>query len=559
VDIILIIGYLEKQNEEVHSIRFLGFRQLDIKHKNKDKKMKELPVGVQVFETIVKKELLYVDKTRRIYEMVSNPSSSQYFLSRPRRFGKTLLCWTLHALFCGKRELFEGLAISKTDWRWESFPVIHLDMSVGEFDKGLDGCRSAIKLKLAENADNLNVTLQGETIVDKFRSLINDSVKKYGKQAVVIIDEYDTPLLRVINDEKKFDENRGLLRDFYNVIKASENKLRFAFLTGITKFAKVSVFSALNNLTELTLEPQFSDICGITQKELELYFGDYIDKYAAAHGGKENYLNELKSYYNGYRFSKKELSVYNPLGLAKHFKSGEFNAYWFESGTPSYLIDLLDKEKTDILTLRNMRVTEASFRKYDLENILAAPMLYQSGYLTIVGYDGELGIYTLDYPNTEVRTAFSDELAEKYIGIRADSKNSLLINLSGYLFSGDITSAIELAIKPFLAGITYEIAIRQEKYFQTLFHVIFNMLGLKCRSEVAIAAGRIDSIVETPKYVYCFEFKLDKTAREALAQIDTKEYLKPYIGKSKTLFKVGVNFDFERRNIDNWVFEKVES
>jgi len=520
--------------------------------------MKALPVGKQFFETIVKDNLLYVDKTQRIYEIVSNPSSSQFFLSRPRRFGKTLLCWTLHELFCGKRELFEGLAISKTDWKWESFPVIHLDMSVGEFDKGLAGCRSAIDLQLSENADNLGVALHGRTITDRFFSLISDSVKKHGKQAVVIIDEYDTPLLRVIKNKKKFSDNRDLLRDFYGVIKASENKIRFAFLTGITKFAKVSIFSALNNLAELTLEPQFSDICGVTQEELERDFGEYIDKYASNYGGRENYLRSLKDYYNGYRFSERELSVYNPYGLMKHFNSGKFVTYWFESGTPSYLMDLLDEQKVDILTFKNKTVTEANFRKYDLENIQAIPMLYQSGYLTIVDYDEEQGIYTLDYPNTEVRAAFSDELAEKYLKISCDTKDSLLVNLPKYLFSGDITSAMELALKPFMFEIPNTLAIRREKYFQTIFHIIFNMLGIRCRSEVATAIGRVDSIVETPKFVYCFEFKLNGTAQAALKQIDTKEYLMPYKGTGKTLFKVGVKFNCDAKKIENWVFEKVE-
>jgi len=520
-----------------------------------DKLMRKLPIGKQIFEKIRAEDYIYVDKTRHIYDLITG-NSEQYFLSRPRRFGKTLLCWTLHALFRGKKELFEGLAISKTDWKWEDFPVIHLDMSVGEFGNGLSGCRSAIELKLAENADNLKVTLQGETITDKFRSLINNSAKQYGKQGVVIIDEYDTPLLRVISDNEKFNDNRNVLRDFYGVIKASESDLRFAFLTGITKFAKVSAFSALNNLTELTLEPQFSDICGITQEELERDFGEYIDKYAPDYDGKENYLQSLKNYYNGYRFSKSDLSVYNPFGLVKHFKSGKFASYWFESGTPSYLMDLLDKQKTDILTFKNMKVTEASFRKYDSDNIQAVPMLYQAGYLTVVDYDAEQGVYTLDYPNTEVRAAFSDELAEKYLKISADAKNSLMVKLPGYLFSGDITSAIESAIKPFLAEIPNNLAIRQERYFQTIFHIVFNMLGLRCRSEVSIATGRIDSIVETPKYVYCFEFKLDKTAREALEQINTKEYLTPYAGSGKTLFKVGVNFNYEQRKIETWVFEK---
>ena len=521
--------------------------------------MKKLPIGTQVFETLIKNNLLYVDKTQKVYDIISNPGVSQYFLSRPRRFGKTLLCWTLEALFSGKKELFEGLAISKADWKWESYPVIHLNMSEGTYSDGVADTKKSIQALLKSNAQKLGIKLfLKDPLAIQFKKLIEDSVKKYGKQAVVIIDEYDTPLLRVINEAEKFKENRDILRDFFNMIKANEENIRFAFLTGITKFAKVSVFSTLNNLTDLTLDPQFADICGITQEELERDFAGYIEKFAVEHGGKESYLNSLKNFYNGYRFSKNEVTVYNPFGLVNHFKTGEFNAYWFESGTPSYLMNLIESQKVDILTFKNMIVPASGLNKYDTENVQAVPMLYQSGYLTIVKYNRDTDNYTLDYPNTEVRAAFSDELAVKYLGIAESNKNTLIGNISEYFFNGDITSAIELALKPFLAGIPYEITIRHEHYFQSLFHVIFNALGLKCDSEVAIATGRIDSVVETPKYIYCFEFKLDKTAQEAIKQIDDNDYLAPYRGKGKTLFKVGVNFNYEERKIEDWIFEKEE-
>jgi hypothetical protein len=234
---------------------------------------------------------------------------------------------------------------------------------------------------------------------------------------------------------------------------------------------------------------------------MERDFAEYIDKYAAEHGGKENYLKKLKDFYNGYRFTKNKTLVYNPFGLLKHFDSSDFFPYWFESGTPTYLIKLLDSQKIDILTLKDTMVTAMAFNKYDSENIEAVPLLYQAGYLTIADYDIDSGIYKLDYPNTEVRAAFSDELAAKYLKVSQTKKDSLLANLIVYLYKGDIESAIEKAIMPFMAEIPNNLAIRQEKYFQTIFHIIFNMLGLKCRSEVSIATGRIDSIVETPKYV----------------------------------------------------------
>jgi hypothetical protein len=251
--------------------------------------------------------------------------------------------------------------------------------------------------------------------------------------------------------------------------------------------------------------------------------------------------------------------VYNPFGLLKHFDSGKMLPYWFESGTPTYLIKLLDSENIDILTLKDTKVTTMGFNKYDSENIEAVPLLYQAGYLTIVDYSDFSGNYTLDYPNTEVRAAFSDELAAKYLKVSQTKKDSLLANLTEYLYYGDIASAIEKAIIPFMSEIPYNLAIRQEKYFQTIFHIIFNMLGLKCRSEISIATGRIDSIVETPKYVYCFEFKLDGTAKQALKQIETKEYLTPYKGAGKTLFKVGVSFNFEQRAIKEWKYEKCDA
>ena len=522
-------------------------------------KIINLPVGRQVFEDIRTENLLYVDKTQYIYELIAGSGIKQFFMSRPRRFGKTLLCWTLDAVFSGRKELFEGLVIEKSDWNWEKHPVIRLDMSAGSFSKGVTAAEKSIKAILRKNAKKLGIKLHTkDELPNQFQRLIEESVEKYGQKAVVIVDEYDNPLLSVIENEKEFKKVREMLRDFYKIIKAEENNLRFAFLTGVTKFSKVSVFSALNNLTDITLDQHFSGICGITQEELEQDFTDYIDKYAVNYNGRENYLEELKDFYNGYRFSKSELTVYNPFGLLNHFNSGEFNAYWFESGTPNFLINLLNNQKVDILTLKNKKVTEDNFRKYDLENMAAIPMLYQAGYLTVSDYNNESKNYTLDYPNTEVRSAFSDELAVKYLKVSGETKDSFIANISEYLFSGDVNSVIELAIKPFMAEIPNNLAIRHEQYFQTIFHIIFNMLGLKCRSEVSTATGRIDSIVETPKYVYCFEFKLNKNAEEALAQIDTKEYLTPYVGTGKTLFKIGVNFNYDERKIEKWLYEKVE-
>jgi hypothetical protein len=513
--------------------------------------MQQLPTGRQVFANIRKENGLYVDKTASIHKMISG-LRTQFFLSRPRRFGKTLLCYTLCSLFEGRTELFKGLAISKTKWKWEKRPVIKLDMSLNTQDKRAMLSGSTIKTLLEAEAKKLNLELRGNNIASNFKSLIDDSFEKYGKPAVVIIDEYDSPLLSVIDDKKTFNGMRNVLRDFYKVIKISEEKLRFTFITGITKFAQVSVFSALNNLTDITLDPEYSDLLGITQEELEKDFAGYIDKWAKEHGGKKKYLAKLKDSYNGYRFTKKEQTVYNPYCLLKHFDSGDFHKFWFETATPSYLMKLLDSQKIDILNINDFSVRTDEFKKYDSDNMEAVPVLYQSGYLTVKDYSKESDFYTLGYPNKEVESAFADELAIKYLMVPRSEKGSFAVNVIKWLYAGEIEKVISDGFVPFMATIPYSITIPQEKYFQTIFHIIFNIFGFQCRSEIQIATGRIDSVLETPKFVYCFEFKLKGTAADALKQIDSREYLTPWKGKGKKLYKIGVSFDHKKRKIKEW-------
>jgi hypothetical protein len=513
--------------------------------------MQQLPTGRQVFENIRKEKLLYVDKTAMLYNLITQ-GRTQFFLSRPRRFGKTLLCYTLCALFEGKKNLFKGLAISKTKWKWEKYPVIKLDMSEGAYSEGLSGCKSAIDTQLYLNAKNLGVDLQGETLTDKFKFLIFNSKEKYGKPAVVIIDEYDNPLLSVIDNKEAFNDVRIFLRDFYKVVKANESNLRFTFITGITKFAQVSVFSALNNLTDITLDPEYSTLLGITQEELEKDFADYIDKWAKEYGGKKKYIEKLKDSYNGYRFTKEPKTVYNPFCLLKHFDSGDFHKFWFETATPGYLINLLDSQKVDILNITDFSVRTDEFKKYDSDNMDAVPVLYQSGYLTVKNYIKDTDKFMLGYPNKEVESAFANELATKYLKIPGSEKSSFVSNVIDWLYAGEPEKIISDGFIPFMASIPYSITIAKEKYFQTIFHIIFNIFGFQCRSEVQIATGRIDSILETPKFVYCFEFKLKGTAAEALKQIDSREYLTPWKGKGKTLFKIGVSFDHKKRKIKEW-------
>jgi hypothetical protein len=346
---------------------------------------------------------------------------------------------------------------------------------------------------------------------------------------------------------------RSALKGFYSVLKSSDAYLKFVLLTGVKKFAQVSVFSDLNHLTDISSDPRYSDICGITQEELERDFAPEVDKIIQnGSRDREHYLAELKRFYNGYRFSEKPLTVYNPFGLLNHLdKGGKFLPYWFETETSTVLIKLIEKQNIDIVNLGKMCVRHEDFRMYNAETLEAEPVLYQSGYLTITGYNEELNIFNLDYPNAEVRGSFAESLIEKYLRVPGQNLHTFIVRLSNAIYDGDVDGILN-TLPPFFASIPYDIIEDAEKQYQTVVYLLFTMLGLQCRSEVQIAAGRIDTLVETDTRVYCFEFKLNGTAEEALAQIDTKEYLLPWTGSGKKLFKVGVDFDKDKRNIGRW-------
>jgi hypothetical protein len=430
-------------------------------------------------------------------------------------------------------------------------------LNSGDFTQGLRILELTLNNTLKNIADDYGLNLRGEIPSIQFTNLIKDLNRKFQEKVVVIIDEYDKPLLSTIDNPKLHEEMRNALKGFYGVLKSADEHLKFVFLTGVTKFSKVSIFSDLNNLTDISLSPQYCDLCGITQEELEKNFQDNIDEIVKNTSvKKEDYLEKLKYFYNGYRFSPNPVTVYNPFGLLNHFNDGgEFNSYWYESGTPTFLIKLIKNQNIDIMDLEKKSVNRNEFRKYDVEKMPAIPVLYQSGYLTISNYDEEFQEFTLDYPNEEVRTSFAKSLISQYLCATENAKNALVTMLPKSLIKGEINSAMNSLIS-FLASIPYDIQLKDEKYYQTVVHLIFTMLGFNCRSEVRTASGRIDALVETKNNVYCFEFKLDGTADEALAQIDTKEYLLPWKTSDKNLFKIGVNFDFEKRNIKEWKVAK---
>jgi hypothetical protein len=435
---------------------------------------------------------------------------------------------------------------------------------IGRYEEGVERLDALLHNSLSETAQSAGLSLRGLFIEEQFGNLIKDMSEQADQKTVVIIDEYDKPLLTTIDAAETHTKIRGALKAFYGVLKSSDAYLRFVLLTGVTSdpngsaFSQVSVFSDLNNLTDISLNPAYCDICGITQEELETDFLPEIDGVVQEKNiSKGEYLAKLRRYYNGYRFSKKEETVYNPFGLLNHFfNRGDFQTYWFSTGTPAFLIRLIEQQKIDILGLEQKAFSLAGLQKFNVDNMDALAVLYQSGYLTIVDYDDELNEYTLDYPNEEVRSAFAESLLEQYFRTPGMDMNALTTTLPRALIKGDIEGAMN-SLPPFFAAIPYDIQLKDEKYYQTVVHLVFRMLGLRCQSEARIAAGRIDTQVETKSHVYCFEFKLNGTADEALAQIDSKEYLLPLRGSGKTLHKVGVSFDWEKRNIGEWKAEEM--
>jgi hypothetical protein len=416
----------------------------------------------------------------------------------------------------------------------------------------LDARLYAVLLDAAQSA---GLTLQGDDLETKFTMLIKEIHIRSGERVVVIIDEYDKPLLSTIDDRDIHKKMRDALKGFYGVLKSADEHLRFVFLTGVTKFSKVSIFSDLNNLTDISMDPSYCDICGITQEELERDFSPEIEGIAQGKGiTQDEYLAKLKHFYNGYRFSRKPLTVYNPFGLLNHFNSGgQFDTFWFATGTPTFLIKLIQAQKINVLNLERNKVSVADFHKFDVDNMEAVPVLYQSGYLTIVDYNERRNQYTLDYPNEEVRISFAESLCDSWTGVRSSERTSVINTILDAVEAGNVDAFVE-ALKPFYNGIPYELIAQVEYYYELVFYLVLRMLGLYCFVEVRTAVGRIDAVLECDDFVYVLEFKVDGTAKKALQQIDDKDYALSWNGRGKKIFKIGIVFDKEKRNIGSYKY-----
>ena len=519
------------------------------------------PVGIQDFEKLRKKEAVYVDKTDLVYKLAQK---DYVFLSRPRRFGKSLLSSTLKYYFQGRKDLFQGLAIEQLEKDWVQYPVLHFDLSTAK-NRDLEGIKSELDSQLVPYERKYNVVPQAEKLPgQRLTQLIRALHLQTGQKTVVIIDEYDAPMLDVLHDNEKMNKVRTMMQEFYAPLKACDADLRFVFITGITKFSQLSIFSVINNLTNVSMLPEYSAICGITEEELYTVFKEDIAMLAEEYEcSAEEMRQRLKEQYDGYHFSGKSADIYNPFSLLKAFSQKELKDYWFESGTPTFLIQQMRRFNTDVTSLDGIEAAAPTFDRPTEAMNGALPLLYQSGYLTIKSYDRDFGTYLLGIPNMEVRVGLTENLLPTYTS-RDDFENaSLILNFCRAVLCEDLEKAFTV-MRAYLAGIPYpdggkEILQDMEKceyYYETIFYLMFSFMNRHIQTQVKTCRGRTDIVMYTPKAIYVFELKINKSAKEALAQIDEKGYLLPYTSDGRKLVKCGICFSTQTRTIEDWIIKE---
>ena len=517
--------------------------------------LKLYPVGIQTFERIRKENKLYIDKTEYIYRM-THSGGCYFFLSRPRRFGKSLLVSTFESYFSGKKELFEGLAIEKLEQEWMEYPVLHFDMSGGKhMEKEQLEDYLSNRLEAEERKWGITHTKRGAN--DRLTELITTAYEISGKQVVVLIDEYDAPMLDVAHDKETLDVLRNLMRNFFSPLKMCEPMLRFVFLTGITKFSQVSIFSELNNIKNISLDDEYAGVCGITKEELLTQMSEDIDMLAEAQGmTREETIAKLKENYDGYHFSPASPDVFNPYSLLNCFDDKNFGAYWFSSGTPTYLINMLRKFKVLPAKIGRSLARSSAFDA-PTENLKTiTPLLYQSGYITIKGYDKMSQLFTLDLPNKEIKVGLFESLLPYYLeGMYAEEGDVAIAQMSVLIRQGDMDGALRL-FQEFLGTVPYCNNTNYEGHYQQVLFIIFTLLThFVVDVEVHTPNGRVDVVMETEDTLYLIELKLNKSAQSAMQQINLKQYGQRFARCGKPIVKVGVNFDAKKGNIEDWIIE----
>lgn len=518
------------------------------------------PIGIQNFEKIRKEGYVYVDKTAMIYQLVK--TGNYYFLSRPRRFGKSLLISTLEAYFQGKKELFTGLAMEKLEKDWITYPILHLDLNTENYS-----IPQNLELKL-ERALSAWEQLYGsdpaeKSLASRFEGIIQRAYEKTGQRVVILVDEYDKPMLQAIGDEALQTAYRNTLKGFYGALKSKDGCIRFGILTGVTKFSKVSVFSDLNNLDDISMWNEYIEICGISDRELEINFKDDLHELADANGMTYEATREkVKQYYDGYHFTHNSIGMYNPFSLLHTFKRKEFGSYWFATGTPTYLVTLLQNHNYDLTHITHEETSVDVLDGIDSADTDPIPVIYQSGYLTIKGYDARFGTYRLGFPNREVEEGFVRFLLPFYANVRTSRSAFEIGKFVKEIEQGDYNSFFR-RLQSFFADTPYETITGHtdnkerelELHYQNVLFIVFKLMGFYTKVEYHTNEGRIDLVLQTDQYIYIMEFKLNGTAEEALQQIKEKHYALPFETDSRKLLRIGVNFSSKTRNIEKWLAE----
>ena len=515
-------------------------------------KKRRYPLGIQTFQKIIEENMFYVDKTELIYNMTQ--SYTYVFLSRPRRFGKSLLVSTLASYFRGEKELFKGLAMERLETEWKKHPVIHLSLaSVKEIEPNkIEECLSD---RLRDIESRFGLERKSNRLGSRLKDIIQQTTEQYGEKAVVVLDEYDAPLLNVLHDEEKLVEVRQLMRTLYSPLKDCDPYLRFVFITGISKFSQLSIFSEINNLKVISMMPEYATLCGFTQQEVEDNFQEGIRRLAEKEEMTvEQALDKLRQTYDGYHFAADSPGVYNPYSIINALSDGTFDNYWFSTGTPSFLVEMIRKFNADISKIdgSEAQMTEFDAPTENMKSIL--PLFYQSGYITIKDYDRKGRIFKLGFPNNEVKTGLMDNLYTYYVAPTLDYRATNLWKISKGFIYHDVESSMQ-TLQAYLESIPYQDSHFDENHYVQMLYVIFSLLGLHVDSQVRTAKGRLDIVIKTDDHVYVMEVKLDRPAQEAIDQIDTKDYLLPYTLDDKPLTKIGMSFSTEARNVTEWVMK----
>ncbi|MBP3640952.1 MAG: ATP-binding protein [Parabacteroides sp.] len=508
------------------------------------------PVGIQNFEKLRNDGYLYIDKTELIYQLVK--TGNYYFLSRPRRFGKSLLISTLEAYFQGKKELFKGLAMEQLEKDWVEHPVLHLDLNISQYDS-TDSLYSILNESLSRWEELYGTRPSETTLPLRFAGVVRRAYEKTGQRVVILVDEYDKPMLQALHNESLQTGLRNMLKPFYGVLKTMDKYIRFALLTGVTKFGKVSVFSDLNNLMDISMDDRYADICGITEKEIHRYFEEEL--HGLAEKRKTSYEDicaELKLRYDGYHFVEDSVGIYNPFSLLNTFAKMKFGNYWFETGTPSYLVELLKRTDYNLYDMAHMETDADVLNSIDSTSYNPIPVIYQSGYLTIKGFDPRFNTFILGFPNKEVEEGFINYLLPFYTSVNKTNSSFQIIRFIQEIEKGDIDGFLR-RLQSFFADTPYELIRNLEVHYQNVLFIVFKLAGFYVKAEYHTSRGRIDLVLQTDRYIYVMEFKLNGTAEEALKQIEEKGYSAPFRSDSRELFEIGVNFSDETRNIAGWV------